>query len=243
MSSAVTITGRAEGFSYANALKKARERIDLETLGISTSRIRKAVNGGLLIEVTGEDSKAKAEELVSRLRDVLKDSAAITCPVKKRELRVIGFDESVTIGEISEALSRLGGCSLADIKTGSIRTMTNGLGVVWVQLPVVAAAKVMEAGRVRIGWTVARVELLKVRPLQCYRCWTFGHVQNTCHSVVDRRGACFKCGQHGHTASVCKNPAHCAVCHDAGLEASHRLGGPQCAAQVRQDALLSERRP
>lgn len=224
-------------------MKNAREHIDLETLGIKTSRVRKALNGGLLIEVSGEDSRLKAQELVTRLKDVLKDSAFVSCPVKKRELRVVGFDESVTVEEIVEALSNLGGCSPGDVKAGPIRTMNNGLGMVWIQLPVAAAAKVADKGRVRIGWTVARVELLKTRPLQCYRCWSFGHVQSACRSIVDRRGACFRCGQKGHVASVCKNPVHCAVCHDSGLEATHRLGGPQCVAQVRHDALTSERRP
>lgn len=106
-----------------------------------------------------------------------------------------------------------------------------------------AAVKVTDEGRIRIGWTVARVELLRVRPLQCYRCWEFGHVQSTCRNIVDRRGACFRCGQKGHMASVCKNPVYCAVCHDLGLEASHRLGGPQCAAQVRHNVLMADRRP
>lgn len=242
LTSAVTITGKADGFSYATALKSAREKINLEALGIKTSRVRKAVNGGLLIEVSGENSKVKAEELVTQLRTMLKDSAVVSCPTKKREIRVIGFDESVTLEEVSETLSRLGGCPIADIKPGPIRTMANGLGMVWAQLPAVAAAKVADEGRIRIGWTVARVELLKVRPLQCYRCWSYGHVQSTCRSPVNRSGACFKCGQQGHVASMCNNAPHCVVCHDSGLEASHRLGGPQCAAQVRQDALVSERR-
>lgn len=242
VSSAVTITGRSEGFSYATALKSARENINLEALGIRTSRVRKTVNGGLLIEISGEDSKVKAEELVTQLRNVLQDSAAVACPTKKRELRIVGFDESVTTSEIAGALADLGGCSIMDVRIGSIRTMSNGLGMVWAQLPVSAAAKVTSEGRIRIGWTVARVELLKVRPLQCFRCWSFGHVQNLCRSVVDRRGACFKCGQQGHMANVCRNLAHCVVCHDSGFEAAHRLGGPQCASQVRQDALTSDRR-
>lgn len=229
-STAVTITGRSEGFSYADAMRNAREHIDLEKLGIKTSRVRKALNGGLLIEVTGEDVRTKAGELVTRLRNVFKDSAAVACPVKKRELSVVGFDESVTSREVVEALSCVGGCPSADIRTGPIRMMNNGLGMLWVQLPVEAAARAAEEGRLRVGWTMARVELLKVRPLQCFKCWAFGHVQNMCKSVVDRRGACFRCGQGGHVAGVCKNPVHCAVCFDAGLEAAHRLGGPQCAA-------------
>lgn len=241
-SSAVTITGKVEGFSYASALKNARDQIDLKSLGIQTTRVRKAINGGLLIEVPGEDSKAKAEELVARLRGVLKDSAIVSCPTKKREIRVVGFDESVTVAEIMEALSEAGGCSPQDIKLGPIRLMNNGLGMVWAQLSAAAAIKVAELGRLCMGWTMVRVELLKTRPLQCFRCWAFGHVQNTCRSIVDRRGACFNCGQKGHIASACGNPARCAVCFDAGLEASHRLGGLQCATQAQQDSGLADRR-
>lgn len=242
VSSAVTITGRVEGFSYASALKSAREHIDLRTLGIQTTRVRKAINGGLLIEVSGEDSKAKAEELVARLQGVLKESAVVSCPVKKREIRVIGFDESVTLDEITEVLSEMGQCPVSDIKMGPIRFMSNGLGMVWAQLPVAATVRIVEVGRIRIGWTMARVELLKARPLQCFRCWSFGHVQSMCRSIVDRRGACFRCGQKGHVANACGNEARCAVCHDAGLEASHRLGGPQCFAQTQQNYRVADRR-
>lgn len=234
LSSAVTITGRVEGFSYAAAMKSARDSINLETLGIKTSRVRKALNEGLLIEVSGEGSRAKAEELVTQLRDVLKDSAAVSCPIKKRELRVVGFDESVSVEEISEVLSKSGGCPLEEVKIGPIRTLNNGLGAVWFQLPVAAAAKVANLERIRLRWTVARVELLMARPLQCYRWWAYGHVQNTCRSTVDRRKACFKCGQQGHMASGCQNVVHFALCHDAGLEAVHRMGGPQCMAQVQR---------
>lgn len=231
---AVTVTGRAEGFSYKDAMINAREHIKLESLGITVSRVRKALNGGLLIEVSGEDARPKAEELVTRLRSVFKESAAVACPMKKRELSVVGFDESVSSEEIAEALSCIGCCPVTDIKMGPIRTLRNGLCMIWVQLPVEAATKAAEEGKVRVGWTIARVELLKVRPLQCYKCWSFGHMQNMCRNVVDRRGACFRCGQKGHVASTCGNPVHCAVCHDAGLEAAHRLGSPKCVAHERQ---------
>lgn len=233
----MTITGRVEGFSYVEAMKSARGKIKLEDLGITSTRVRKALNGGLLIEVSGENSKSKAEELVVKLRDVLKDSATVSCPVKKRELTVVGFEESVTVEEIAEELSRTGGCSRADIKMGLSRTMNSGLGIVWAQVPVAAAARLAEEGRIKVGWTMARVELLKVRPLQCFKCWSYGHVQTTCRSIMDRRGGCFRCGQKGHLASTCTNPVHCAVCHDAGLETSHRMGGPQCAGldRTRQD--------
>lgn len=238
LSPAVLITGRAEGFSYAAALRSAREQIDLEALGIGETCVRKTVNGGLLIEILGEDSRAKAEELGTRIRGILKESATVSCPSKKCELRVTGFDESVLPDEITRVLSSFGGCSVKDVRIGPIRTFGSGLGMVWAQLPAMAATRLADIERVSIGWTMARVELLKTRPLQCYRCWKYGHVQNMCHSVVDRSGSCFKCGQSGHKANMCQNTAHCVFCHDAGLEARHRLGGPQCVAKVQHSTIV-----
>lgn len=50
---AVMITGKEEGFSYAEALKKARGAISLDKLEIERTKISRATNGGLLIEVMG----------------------------------------------------------------------------------------------------------------------------------------------------------------------------------------------
>lgn len=43
---AVSIKGRNEDFLYADALKKARQEIDTEELGIGETRVRKTANGG-----------------------------------------------------------------------------------------------------------------------------------------------------------------------------------------------------
>lgn len=43
---AVTITGKDFTFSYAAALRRARDEISLKDLGIDDSRIRKTINGG-----------------------------------------------------------------------------------------------------------------------------------------------------------------------------------------------------
>lgn len=60
---AVMITGRKENFSYAAALKKARDEISLEQLKIEGTKIRGAANGSMLIEVRGPDGQTKAKAL------------------------------------------------------------------------------------------------------------------------------------------------------------------------------------
>lgn len=233
-SAAVTITAKAEGFLYADATKSARKRISLADLGIEDTRVRRAINGGLLIEVPGEGAQAKAASLMVRLKEVLQDSATVANPVKQAELRVSGLDDSVTTEEVAYMLARMGECETAEIKIGQIRTMRNGLGSVWAKLPVGAAAKASVEGKMRIRWTVARVEVLEVRSLQCHRCWEFGHVMNVCRSVKDRTGGCCNCGMNGHRARTCTALARCVPCEEAGRTAEHRMGGPLCQAKAAQ---------
>lgn len=154
-------------------------------------------------------------------------------PLRKREIIVAGLDDSVAASEIMEALCDIGGCPKEDIRMGPIRTRSNGFGTVWVKLPVAAAFKAARKGRVYVGRITARVELLRARPLQCFKCWSFGHAQNACRSEANRWGACYRCGQKGHMARDCVNIVHCVVCFDAGMETHHRMGGPLCAALKR----------
>lgn len=72
---AVIITGTNSEFSYADSLKLARDKVDLTTLGIENIRVRRAINGGILIMVSGEDSTEKAKVFASKLRSVLGEIA------------------------------------------------------------------------------------------------------------------------------------------------------------------------
>ncbi|KMQ90344.1 hypothetical protein RF55_9461 [Lasius niger] len=90
---AVMITDRQEEFSYLAAPKKARESISLRKLEIEQTKIRKAANGGLLIEVLGPDDTFKAAALRDKLREMLPpEQASVTRPVAKGEIRFIGLD-------------------------------------------------------------------------------------------------------------------------------------------------------
>lgn len=144
-------------------------------LGIEKSRIRRTVNGGRIIEIPGLDAANKADKLADKLRLILGAEVTIARPSVKGELRIVGLDDTVTTEEVTEIVSTLENCSSADVKTGSIRQLSNGLGVVWVQCPLAAANKISALKRIGIGWTMARVELLATRPTQCYKCWRFGH--------------------------------------------------------------------
>ncbi|XP_012215697.1 uncharacterized protein [Linepithema humile] len=132
-------------------------------------------------------------------------------------------------GEIIAAISREGGYQADEIRLGRVQvTGRRGLNLAWAQCPADAALKLVEAGSMKIGWTLVRVELLPSRPAQCYRCLGRGHVQQRCPSNVDRAHCCYRCGGEGHTAGSCGERPHCPICALNGRPSGHRAGSTAC---------------
>ncbi|XP_029177073.1 uncharacterized protein LOC114945152 [Nylanderia fulva] len=227
---AVAIKGVKEGFSYATALRESREKILLPELGISKTSVRHTANGGVIIEVPGPDRATKAEELRKQVCNTLGEAAVVTRPVIKGDVRLIGLDDSVVPAEIADIVSVEGGCKPDEVKVGAIRPMTNGLFTAWAQCPLGAAIKASQTGKIKVGWTIAKIELLKARPLQCFRCWGHGHLKANCTSPNDRSKNCYRCGEEGHSALACVNPPACVLCKEQGKDSRHRVGSTQCKA-------------
>lgn len=165
---AISIKSDQKEFSYAQALKIAREKIDLSVMGIENPKIRKAANVGIIIEIFGKDSAIKADKLVNKIQEVFKQGnvkAVVKRPTIKGELRIFGFDNSVLMENIRGEISKKGICLEKDIEVGPIRGMTNGLCTVWARCPLAAAIQIASEGKIRIGWTIARVELLKANSM------------------------------------------------------------------------------
>lgn len=133
-SAAIAIKGKDENFSYRDALLKAREVIPAEDRDVDT-RVRRAANGALLIEVMGRGNSERANRLASHIRDVLKDVADVGRPIRRTQLRLSGMDDSVTWDEIVCILSGAGECPYEDIRVGETRLGYNGLYQAFAQLP------------------------------------------------------------------------------------------------------------
>lgn len=219
---AVSIKGKTDAFSYAEALKKARMKISLDDLNIEAPKIRKGINGSTIIEIKEDDNIEKADKLAEKLHEILQEEAYISCPVIKGELRITGLDESVSDEEVKWAIAKEGDCRSHEIHTGAIQRTRSGLGALWIRCPLKAAITVAKIGKIKVGWTVAKVELLQNRPIQCHRCWRQGHVKNACRSIDNFSNYCFQCGQEGHAIvrrnqegeviARCRNKPWCILC-------------------------------
>ena len=209
----------------------ARARIRLPEIGVPVAKIRQTMAGGILIEIPGEESSAKADILATKLREVFVEEREIKIsrPIKRAEIRICGLDDSIQPEEVRERVAAEGGCNIEEVKTGEImRRSPRGLGTVWVQCPALAAKALADKGKIIIGWVSARVEVLKARPMICFRCLEKGHTAGSCTSTSDRSGSCYNCGRAGHRAKECRSPPKCPVCSDAGKASNHRFGGRAC---------------
>lgn len=229
-SAAVTVT--CPPGQYAEIMAVAKSSIKLEDLGIGEIRPRRAVTGALILEIPGPQGAIKASALKNRMDEVVgsREGVRIGLPSKKADLRIKDLMDTTETTEIRDAIARQGECSPEEIRIGKIRQTTYGTGTVWAQCPIPAANKLVSSGRIRIGWTSSRVEMLPARQLQCFRCLERGHVQANCVNGVDRSDACYRCGQTGHRAAECVEKPSCMLCLAAGRPSTHRLGGAACGA-------------
>jgi len=152
-----SVEGR-EAPKFADMMRRIREEVpDYKTFGIKWIRPRRTATGGLLMEIPGADSSQQADAYAARMREILSDEPGvrITRPVRRVELRISGFVESVTSQEIAEVVSGYGkGCPAEDVRVGAIRTSRDGLCTVWVQAPAVVGLPLADAGKLTLGGVV-----------------------------------------------------------------------------------------
>ncbi|XP_072934819.1 uncharacterized protein [Epargyreus clarus] len=232
---AVTVPEGSE-ITYAEVMKTAKGHIHLADLGIPALRQKKAINGGLLLEVSGEDCAGKADALARKLQEAVAElGVRVARPTKQGEARVMDLDDSVTQQDVANAVAEACGCLASDVKVGDIRRRPSALGTAWVRCPLTAIRKLAAAKRLLVGWVSARVEALPARSLQCFRCLEMGHARYQCTSTKDRSALCYVCGEPGHRANQCRaQTPNCALCADLGRPADHRLGGRRCTPPKRK---------
>ena len=66
--------------------------------------------------------------------------------------------------------------------------------------PAVAASKLVEAGKLRIGWLNCRI---RAHGIRCFRYLEIAYTAKNCKSAVDRSAQCFRCDKEDHKVVYC----------------------------------------
>lgn len=82
--------------TYADVMRTCRQKVDLTELGIEELGLRRAVTGGIILEIPGEGASDRANLLAEEFRRMLDaGNVRVSRPMRCAELRIRGFDESM----------------------------------------------------------------------------------------------------------------------------------------------------
>jgi hypothetical protein len=99
---AVIVTGPEK---YAKAMTLIRRKINLEDFGITDIRVRKAFNGGIVIEIPGDRADVQANYLATSMRMALEgvegmEDVRVSVPTQRSGLRLCGIENFTTEEDI-----------------------------------------------------------------------------------------------------------------------------------------------
>ena len=227
----ITLTEEAvvKGVSYAQALERAQQSVNLVQLGITEGlTVRQATSGARLLELSAAHSSEQADELAKQLQVVLDGVAVVTRPRKNATLKLSGLDDSVTKEKVASAVVNASGCTIDAITVSELRLGPRGMMTAVVRCPCEYAEIIATKGRILVGWSAAKIQVLEERPLRCYRCLALGHARPQCPSTIVREHLCFRCGCEGHKSYTCRAEPRCMICTDAKRPSGHLMGGAEC---------------
>ncbi|KMQ93365.1 hypothetical protein RF55_6537 [Lasius niger] len=127
---AVAITTISDEISYKELMQLAKKNISLEKLQIDDIDCRRAMTGGLLLQIHGKDNQSKAEQLTDQLQNLFANNKSIKVykPQQMAELRIMGIDDTITCEDIVNTVAEIGGCRMSEMRTGPIRIAGRGMG-------------------------------------------------------------------------------------------------------------------
>ena len=135
------------------------------------------------------------------------------------------MDEVTTAEDLRKAMVRDLNLEGVDMSI-SMRKSFNRSQAATIKLPVAAANKALQIGKVKVGWTRCALRL-PIQVTRCFKCMGFDHRAHNCKGP-DRSDLCRRCGTKGHMARDCSKAPKCMLC-PAGAN-DHPTGGGKCPA-------------
>lgn len=212
----------AEGKSYVDMVKKLKEKVDIDQIGVRVTKIRKSDKGDLLLQVEG--GQAMASTLEKEIKSKIEDVKVTTRKLGTITIYVIGVDPTISKEDVTHALAMETKLQEADINIKSIRKGKYDEQTIIAEIPKQQqVTDLIKRRKMRIGWTECGVRE-RIEVTRCFKCLEYGHRSWECTSQVDRSEECVKCGQKGHKGKDCTNRARCIKCNADG----HRADQIKC---------------
>lgn len=215
--------------TYAAILRKVREDPELKDLGEKVVRTRRTQKGELLFELK-KDPMIRSSAFRELIANSLGSEGNVRALTQEAVVECRDLDEITTVDELRDALASQ--CALGEVQmTIRLRRAYGGTQIAAIRLPVEAANKMVEVGKVKVGWSVCPLRLtprIKKQMERCFKCMAFGHQARNCKGP-DRSGLCRKCGEEGHVARDCTKQPRCLLCKPEDGN-DHATGGFQCPA-------------
>lgn len=212
-----TIIVHMKDKTYADLLKTVKSAVNPSEVGVEIGTMKSTKKGELLLIV--ENGADKAEVLKRELIEKVPGASA-SILLSKKVVHIKDMDEVTNKSEIVEAISRAAGAKREDFEVRAIRPAYGNKQNATIIMKDDDANRLIQTGRVKIGWTYCRILERKIDP-RCYRCWEHGHLKAQCNGP-NREGLCLKCVKAGHTANQCKNEAFCVICQKEGHQSYSR---------------------
>ncbi|KAJ8977407.1 hypothetical protein NQ317_003188 [Molorchus minor] len=232
-----------EGRSYAQVLGELRQKVNTAESKTDIMTVRRTRAGDVLIEL---DTKATGgAQLCESLRGAFAGSATVRTLKPKVTVEIRDLDCLTTEEEVKVAIREIIGNIPDDHRVSLTRANTRGQKIAILELEEKEAEQLIKAGRVKIGFTCARIRR-RVMVTRCFACFGYGHQQAQCKGPNRyKEGICIRCGEKGHIRKDCKATPKCCLCAERKMPAGqlgHTPGTGNLHRSRAADALLDQLR-
>lgn len=221
--------------TYSEALKQVKTSVNLQELGVNPKSVSMTKGGHIKLQLTGKEDTLK--NIREKIQNKIGDNIKAETPSRSIDVIVKGIEETASVADVKRAVNEVLSVD-GDLTVYMPRDPgIHGTRFAIVNLPKRLAAKLLNAGKLTIGWSNCTVAE-NLEPQRCFRCHKYGHVARSCNSPKDQIPKCANCSEPGHKAVSCKNASVCLSCEECGHRAGRKC--PLFQAELRR--ILNEKK-